>query len=98
MLFLSKNNTKSKHPAGCGIGPKNSVECRICLNLIAGFGIRNPPSGAPCSKVWSAAGFLIKVTTYESVVQIGGQGFCYIYIDIYIHAGKKMCKFLFPLF
>ena len=47
MLFLSKNNTKSKDPAGCGIGPNNSAGCGICLNFLAGFGIRTPPSGAP---------------------------------------------------
>ena len=47
MLFLSKNNTKSKNPAGCGIGPKNSAGCGICLNFVAGYGIRTPPSGAP---------------------------------------------------
>ena len=47
MLFLSKNNTKSKDPAGCGIGPNNSAGCGICLNFLAGFGIRTPSSGAP---------------------------------------------------
>ena len=47
MLLFSKNNTKSKHPAGCGIGPNNSAGCGICHNFLAGFGIRTPPSGAP---------------------------------------------------
>ena len=66
MLFLSDNTNnreiyttktaKSEHSAGYGIGPKNSVGCGICLNFLAGFGIRTPPSGAPQIVQWILTG------------------------------------------
>lgn len=42
---MQYKRAKSEHLAGYGIGQKNSAGCGICLNFLAGYGIRTSHGG-----------------------------------------------------
>ena len=56
--IYNTKRAKSEHAAVYGIEPKNSAGCGICLNFLAGYGIRTPHRGPSYIKFMLATNFI----------------------------------------